>query len=72
MASYTTECCVSMINDPALSINYWPNISVNDPDPGSGSNFFSLNRDQDRLQKYWAKVGKKCQQKFKRTLTFVT
>ena len=25
-------------------------------DPASGSNFLSLNRDQDRLQKYWANI----------------
>ena len=29
----------------------------NDPEkPSSGSNIFSLNRDRDRLQKYWANV----------------
>ena len=27
-------------------------------DPSSGSNFLSLNRDRDRLQKYWANIHK--------------
>ena len=53
-----------MLLEKCYKHRHWPNISANDPDPGLGSKgidpvfllFFkeSLNRDRDRLQKYWA------------------